>query len=422
MKKILIFLASIATLLVCFNFAGKASNTFINGEINTCLGKSINLIKAGHYGAYARSSILDNEYCESIEVSKSTFAKKAESYYVSGKTVEAVRVEIDAKYSYSSNLNGLEYKGFTFGASTKFDFMNGFDYSSYYSRSFVEYVGKIDQGIYYIPEGNVKQDEYSKHLSTAFINCLNKLKSGAMSYSKFFDAFGTHLITSYVYGDRLYLDSYVLSNEVIIDDSFAVNFSKSVDASFLDMNGSSGITAGLSSKLGIKKSNTIYDCKISCASGKLYNPTFDNITDSIADWVNYANSTSFDDTIVEYLYDSFVPVWEVLPEDSPISPVEMQHEFEKYQNENSIKYSSESANDFNNVYRDAFIRDDEKTIEDKDRFTYKEKFEISRKFSLEFIKAAFNIIEFEISFNAARINKGYHLFYLYNELDADKKI
>lgn len=421
MKKVLIFLASIVASLCGFNIISNASSQEImpiysNNELKTCLGKSINVINAKNYGDIANSDVLDFDYYNSLEVCDNKYYKSSNTHYVSGKSVEEVVFNINAEYSHDLNVSGIKYKGFTLGAQRYLSITNDFDYSTYYSRSFVEFVGEVNQGKYYIPNGLTKQDEIKEHLSANFKSSLIKLKNGQMNYDRFFSSFGTHLITSYVYGDRLYLDSYCVSNEKYINNTFAVDFYTNAKASFGSINGSTTASLDFKTSYSLSEDNSKYSCGITCASGK----TLAVDSNAITEWVEYVNSNKFNDTIVEYSNDSFVPIWELLPDDSPISAIEMEKEFIKYANYNIKSYDNNCKYNFiSKTY--SVERLGNYPVNDKDRFTYTEGIVLSSEYCLDVIKKAFDIVVLNISFDARLYDKGYQLFYLYNESDANNK-
>ena len=420
MKKIFIFLSSLVTSLCVFNIISNASSQEImpiysNGELKTCLGKSINVITAKNYGDIAGSNILSDEYYNSIMVCNNTYNKSFNSRYISGNTTEEVLYNINLDYSYDMNLSGFQYKGFTLGAKSRFVVDNNFEYSTYCSRSFVEFVGEINKGELYIPNGNTNQDEFKQHLSTNFTSALLKLKNGQMTYDKFFSTFGTHLITRYTFGDRLYLDTYCVSNEKYINNKFALDFYSNANASFLNLNGSTSNKLDFKAEYNLDETMSEYSCKITCASGKPL------IADSsaIREWVQYVDVNDFYDTIVDYSNDCFVPIWEVLPDDSPISSLRMQIEFNNYQKKYTTSYDSSSGSNINVKSKHESLGGN--TIEDKDRFNYVTYFDICTIYSLEIIKKFYSYMVLTITIQAKRIDDGNQLFYIYNKSQAKNK-
>ena len=387
---------------------------YSNGELKTCLGKSINVITAKNYGDIAGSNILSDEYYNSIMVCNNTYNKSFNSRYISGNTTEEVLYNINLDYSYDMNLSGFQYKGFTLGAKSRFVVDNNFEYSTYCSRSFVEFVGEINKGELYIPNGNTNQDEFKQHLSTNFTSALLKLKNGQMTYDKFFSTFGTHLITRYTFGDRLYLDTYCVSNEKYINNKFALDFYSNANASFLNLNGSTSNKLDFKAEYNLDETMSEYSCKITCASGKPL------IADSsaIREWVQYVDVNDFYDTIVDYSNDCFVPIWEVLPEDSPISSLRMQIEFNNYRKKYCTSYE-EGSYKFNVESYDHSLGG--RTIKDKDRFNYINEFNVCEKYGFNVVKNAFDYIVLTITIQAKRIDDGNQLFYIYNKQEAINK-
>ena len=420
MKKLLFLFGCLVTSLFVFNIISKASPndeimpSYSNNELKSCLGKSIDVIQAKNYGDIANSSILDYEYYRSLEVCDNNYYKSSKSYYISSNSSEEVKYKINSNYSYDMNLSGYQYKGFTLGASTRFNIGCDIDYSKYVSRSFVEYVGEVNKGKLYLPYGYSNQDEFKEHLSNNFKSALTKLKNGQISYEYFFTCFGTHIITSYVYGDRLYLDSYCVSNEKMIDNRFAMDLAANADASFLNLSGSVHSNLDFNSNYKLKQNYSKFECKISCASGMLLSSS----SDAIEGWVDHVNSNTFYDTIVEYCNDSFVPIWEVLPEDSPISSLRMQIEFNNYRKKYCTSYE-EGSYKFNVESYDHSLGG--RTIKDKDRFNYINEFNVCEKYGFNVVKNAFDYIVLTITIQAKRIDDGNQLFYIYNKQEAINK-
>ena len=308
----------------------------------------------------------------------------------------------------------MPFKGFTLGAKNRFTIANNFSYSNYYSRSFVEFVGQYDEAKYYIPNAatSIKKNEFKNNLSTNFIVSLNDLSSGELSYAEFFKAFGTHIITNYVAGDRIYCDGYMVSNETVISDKFASSFKQSLEVTFDNFSAGSEKSIDIEAEFDFSSDKSVYNFAISCASGKPYNASkFSDLSNNLEKWCN--DLSNCQNTVVGYDFNNLIPIWEVLPTNSPISKTKMINEFFKYKNANEINYEFKDL-EFNIELPETkeLIRKGKKTINDEDRFTYTDKnIVLDKTYGLDIIKDVYKKIEFTISFDAKRVDKGYQYVY-----------
>ena len=396
---------------------------FTNIEARTCLGKTIDVVGAKNYGDFAICDVLDKNYYNNLGITRNNYYHGFDSRFYSADSKEKILFQIDADYSQSTSVGGLNIKGFTLGAKNRYNIADSLAYSSYYSRSFVEFVGQYDEAKYYIPDAvsSTKRNEFKNNLSTAFIESLDDLSRGELSYPSFFRAFGSHIVTNYISGDRIYCDGYMVSNETLISNKFETNFKTSMSATFTTLSANVDKSFDICSEYGISKNKSHYGFNISCASGIKYKvSSYSELGDCLANWCQ--NVANCENTVVGYDFDNLVPIWDVLPNNSPISKAKMIEEFVKYKNANEINYAFEDVKlDINLSSENKTIRTDPRNIDDEDRFTYKEDFKLDDTYGIDIIKDAFSEIEFSISLDARRVDKGYQYVYLYNKSDADNK-
>lgn len=130
---------------------------------------------------------------------------------------------------------------------------------SYVSRSFTEFIGQVDYKKYYIGNFVYQQDEYKNIYQKEYLNALNLLSKGSISYENFYTDFGTYLIGNYIVGDRLYIDTYVMSNNINIDSSVSYLLTSDFSSKLSSSTSSSKTISSLLSSYGISRSNSVFD-------------------------------------------------------------------------------------------------------------------------------------------------------------------
>ena len=228
------------------------------------------------------------------------------------------------------------------GAEKRFKIGIDVEYNSYYSKRYAECVGKIDTKSIYIENAGsiLKQEEFIDNLSSGFKRDLEALKLGQMTYSKFFNNYGTHLITNYIIGDRFYGNAVFVSNEILIDTSFNVGFENSIGGTFSGSNIGAGISNNIDIKTDFKlnEKKNKYACEVSCASDFVFS-NVSNIANSYKEWVQYTNSHKDNlTTVVDYDMDDLVPVWDLLPPNYENLKKDMEFEFFLYRLRNEKNY------------------------------------------------------------------------------------
>ncbi len=179
-KKKLIVLLSMASLFAITAKCAYASNGFdeyTNANVQSCLGKTIDVVRAKNYSDFSTCNVLDEEYYNNLRVIRNNYYHYAGTEFYSGNSSEKVQYDINSTYSCSTSLDGVNVKGFTLGAKNRFTIGAGTSYKDYYSSSFVEVVGKYDQAKYYIPNAlsPLKKVEFSNHLTDDFVEALSQL-------------------------------------------------------------------------------------------------------------------------------------------------------------------------------------------------------------------------------------------------------
>lgn len=396
---------------------------YSEGSNQTYLGKSIDVVRADNYGDIAKNSILSNDYYKNISYKINTGTAGSVTEYIYGDSSEEILANINLNYCMSSSINGVSVKGFTLGASKRFTVGIDAKYKYYYSKRYIECVGKIDTKTIYIENAGskLKKDEFIENLSDYFINDLALLNSGKLSYSSFFNAYGTHLITNYTIGDRFYGDAVFASNEMILDSSFNAGFENSIGAQVtgtnIGANASNSLNAYLSFDYGSSKNS--YAAKVSCASGMV---SGNDISASFKEWIQKTNANKDKlTTIVGYDIDDLVPVWDLLPSNYENLRKRMINEYILYRIFNEKNYYFQDVEPDIEQKKQEISLDDEKTIDDSDRFDYYNDFAISDSYGHLVLADKYKKIKFKISFDAKRIDQGYQYVYLYNRNDVNYK-
>ncbi len=428
MKRILTIITAVICIVSTLTVSLYASSPSFktNGEESSWLGSTINCVKAKKYDEIAPSSILSKSYWNNLQYTSNN-SKSSRCSYIDSTNYYSMKSKINESYKVNTSVDGIELYGFTFGADSKYSIAAGIESEKYASCSFVEFIGEVDYETLYIENIYSKMDEFAQNLSYDFINELVKVKNGQLSYDKFFETNGTHIICNYTLGDRYYCDSYVFTNEVELSETFSAELYNKMKGTYDSINGTNENIASLMENYNLTTNRTRKSASCYDLAGIVEPITgFDSIESSIRNWASNVTSENADkrySTIVEYGQNGLIPIWECLPCDAPISSNELKNAFIDYAKANGLEYSDvTSTYQFSKIkHSDVGIRSGEKTITDCDRFSNQiDYFEIDQKYGDALFRSKYDKVEFEFSFYCKKKSKGTRYLYLYKASDAYK--
>ena len=427
MKKIKLILALCTILIISiFSVSNGYAKELTNNNKNTWLGKTINVITSEKYSDMAPSGVLDEEYYDNLKYMENKLSKYSKCNYYSGTSATTIRKKFNSDYQIECSLDGAQVYGFTLGANQRFSWEDTSIESTYAERSYLEFIGEVDIASFYIQNVYSKLSDFKNNLSENYLKELDMLANNEITYDQFFGTNGTHLIANYTIGDRLYCESCVATNEILLEESFTQNLYQSISAKYSDISSTVENKSTILNEYNLSEKETHISSASCCASGKvIFNNDGFRINESIEQWIDYVNDSNFESnaTIVSYNQNGLIPIWEFLPENSPVSKDSMKSAYIDYARKNGITYDdSNSDYVYGNIIGNKTLRDAETKITDCDRFDNTiDTFSIDTKYGFDLIKSNYKQIDFVITFDVYRTNKGTRYVYLYNQSDINER-
>lgn len=212
--KIYLFKKRITALLTTFFCAGTLlAGTFfvpapLNGkaeitEINNPIGYATNILKCEFGESLISSPVLDSTFIASDEIRfLSTEEHKKE--VLGGKSYNSYKsLAEDVSHDWKIKTN-ITTDGYFFLAEIQKNIGSSLSAAQHqyatqyyyrYGDYYTEYSLTLENSAYF-------SDAYADKLNSVFLDALDKLSSGELSYTDFFDTFGTHVITGADFGTK----------------------------------------------------------------------------------------------------------------------------------------------------------------------------------------------------------------------------
>lgn len=414
-KRIALGLTSIITCLMLSNVSLYAQNNILS---NTKLGKTINTVEAENYGDISKYSVLKDEYYQNINYNENYDKAKSKSECIHASSKSKIQNEFQKNMRIESSVNSLPVKMFTFSAKQKFEFDYTFKETDYVSSEYYEVTGEKDYCEYYIEDLNYKCNEFKNNLSDSYCQALIQLSEQSITYETFFQRFGTHLIGAYTIGDRISIDLIIGTNSCYIDSNLETRIENDLKAELGKTSASISSSSEFIHKYSMSEEETYI--KIAAYSNSSILTAVTDVSNIASEYQNWNKNTNINTgTIVGYDSNSLIPLWDFLPDNSPISSDEMREEFIKYANEKELVIPiSDNSYTFKDI-NETYTRDAKHTITDCDRFSnYIDYFRIEENIGWKVIKEKYKSVEIQISFSAEKKRFGDRHVYLYYASDA----
>jgi len=359
---------------------------------NTAIGYTIDCVGADSFGNLSHSSFLARDYrskltykkvnCENVEITSNYSMDRYDLQTVDSKTI---------------NVNNTDVEMFTNIYNDKFD--NNKSYNNiYFNIKASKTCNK-----YYLD--NFDLEDFKSNLSENYLYDLDYLSKGELTYEEFFRSNGTHLVTSFYMGGYFY-ESLVVKAD--INESMAKNINDMLidcykndkypaDRLFDFLENDCKLKNGEYSFENFNGSNFPND-----GEGAYIDRFFDSLNENLY-------------SLVKYDTESLIPIWEILPDNSPVSKEKMEEEFIKYANDNKFKHDKikykEDIIDSGNLLK----RDTELKIIDNDRFNNIERFNIDLDCDLKYIKYYYSTLKITVTLDYKKLYKGNRYIYLYDD-------
>lgn len=415
MKKIYIGLTLCATAMLIPGLSARAQTDISN---ETKLGKTINAVEAESYGDISKYSVLSPDYYSKLEYISNYDKAASETNAINATSNTEIKRLFQRNYTIEAKADNIPIKLFTCSAREKFNLEASYLESNYVSTNYYEIYGKKAYCEYYIEDISYKYNQFKSNLSESFIRALDLFASDELSYEEFFKKYGTHLIGGYTVGNKVEIEAVISTNSTIIENEISTNIEADLKGEFGKSSAEATSNRSFYSKYNLEEKNTYMSLKAisdSCILPAV--SSIENISQAYEYWNNNTNIST--GTIVEYDDDSLVPIWDLLPDDSPVSSIEMKTKFIEYAEGKEYIITSSSEGHIFEDLTSSYTRSNSKTITDCDRFSnYIDSFSLDTIYGVEVLKKKYDYLKFDISFKAEKKKFGDRYVYLYYGEDA----
>lgn len=328
-KKILCMLTPI--LVLPFFVLGKKANAYNIVEqpicglaINTATCKSLN-----DYETYDK--IYTNEFLDNTKLYETAL-----SYHSFGTFKENTKeyLNIDMSRFLAAGCNISMSQAFQNVLDAKTEIIT--NDNNYYNKYYALYYEYVETKKYSLVNDDADESSLSNinNMSIGFKNSLEKLANGQMSYSNFFDRFGTHVVTSVIYGGLFTASSSVYSNVSTDQETFSnemFNYFKYKDNFVIGTNES----AAAYTKYFSQTEYTVVKEKCTAVGGTTYPHT--NITSDIwSDVASWCSTVRDLPQPISYGNNGLKGIWNILPEKYSNLVTKMSNEYYNYCRAKSI--------------------------------------------------------------------------------------
>lgn len=422
MKKffLLVLITVFTTLLISCGIFGDDVDSENALEIG--LGRSVNIVEAEDFnnfiGAY---SVLDTKKVDKLNVI-STY--KGETYFNEFSSTKISNLRSSTNVGFSFDLTDeTSFAGMFVNVSMGFKSSTSTDYSSYSNQYFYIYEKFVLEYSKHFED--YLENDYSKMLSSNYLDSLEKLSSGEMSYFDFFDNYGSHIIVSANYGGRL--DAYysVLTNCSDINKSTEIKITESVEAGFTGVGTTEAkLSSDVTKTLNVSNSQIESNLSFSSVGGSTF--TGSSINDFQAcqtAWSDSFNSSenSNNNVLMDYAEDGLVPLWDMLPDQYSNLREEFVAKFEEYYYfaTNEIFVDFEQTTD-HFEYSSIENGKSDRTITDEGEYGMSTNLDNMDVLYMDQLMSYSNedyVFKFEITMNIMEENDGYQEIWLYNKFN-----
>ncbi len=350
MKKVLVFILVLVSTLI-FGLKNVEAST---AEYECGVGYSTNLVHPRYEMFNPGAPILDKDYLDSLVLTKANIQTYSSLEYTSNsikEITEKISEDYNTKFGLNAKYNiysGKLYNNFALNV----DYINdAYNYQYFKIYDIMKYKYSIT-----LPNSASFMYYYEDHFSSGYLNALERLSSRKMGYGDFFSTYGTHLITSAIYGGKIEAYFSVLSNKVMFTESVKNTIENQISISASNITGiGNSYNLSLAGKGNFTSSNHISATNIVVKGGN-----FSGLTNSaLSQWQQSLTIYNDDNEIVEdntalitYSENGLLPLWDILPEEYGDLYDEMRREYNDYvvaeQNKvskilynNDLTYSSE---------------------------------------------------------------------------------
>lgn len=392
------------------------------------LGKAVNVAKDTYLddiNIRMSENIFDTEWLNEKLVTTNIIAEKLIQYskpdVSSGTSMEEMTANFNANFRFGTS-SGVNIENL-FKRSTKSEFDFGYEnlFESYEHRFFYNYYGYYP---YYLGEIN-DSGILSENLDQTYEGYLNLLFKGAITPKIFFDKFGTHVITSGLYGGRLDYKFFALNNQKEISNDMKISAKDCITEQLTSIiNGGSTFSYDFGTSVGYKQMNEFQEGRLRTIGGCMIGVgSFNNFDRQFNNWLESLSVES--SVLISIPEEGLVPLWNLLPSQHKDQKAWFKEVCEDYITDycNDLDFEFPPAN-VGDTYTDGEFHDirvTQKPIRiDNENYNFVDAMDLNYLCSFDydynyFVNKKYNKIKIEIQMELKEENHGYQYIYLYKK-------
>ncbi len=417
MKKIFI-----VTMLLTIGLFFSGLNTVKASPIilRTGIGYGVNVVNSDFADASSikiGAPIFDENWLETQYVNRLDYNSSYTDYY-EGTTIQEINTGWSLDYGVSSSVSGV-YQIYTGGVS--YGFSNGIavEHKDYASQFYHVSNTNVERYSLSLPYYTTNLSYYANNLDGTFLNKLQSLRYGLISYEEFFNIYGTHFIGKAVYGGSLEVYNSVVSNEKYFNSTTINELNADINAGVIGLGtASSNYNMTISTSSGVNTTNSIHSFSSYAKGGQPFGIVdSSSYSSAYSQWMASIDGNS---VIINYGNDGLVPIWDLLPSSYSDVASNMENEFRIYAN----SYSSDQISEFEGSRFDGdfvvdfgTIRSYERRIDDDGRFTnHYDTVDLWGKEGVTFeaLKSqGYTKVDIEFTISIQEVDDGYQYFWFY---------
>lgn len=291
------------------------------------LGMGIDVAAAQEVNEFKTTyQVFDLSKIQNLDAGQVTF-NKSTSNAISTTDVKTVATELGAKTEFSA---GVEFPIGAVGVGLSLN--SNLKYGNYIYKYYYMLDHKVERYQRYL-FNSTEQSTYAECYTPKFLQDLNNLESGNLTYKEFFQRYGTHIVGKATYGGRLNAAYSVATNEVAIQSSVEAALEGAFSAGITD-DIKAKITGAISEKLSMSFTQTDIDTEFSVRAwggSVVMGDSLEGFKTGYDKWCDSFNNDS-QSVIIDYPKDGLVPIWELLPSDYAHLSSAMESECKIYYN------------------------------------------------------------------------------------------
>lgn len=433
MKKILFCL--MLSLITLFYINSNINNTKAQSTSTTKnynffgLGKTVNIAKdkyLDYIDISSSKSIFDanwlNQRLESSSIVKSP-SQFSDSTTISGTSIQNITMDFGLSTKFQTNIDGTYYDVLNTTLKNEFGMASTATINSYKYQFFYKHYG------YYLKycadlSGDENESIYSVNLDKTYQGYLNLLFRDAITPQVFFDKYGTHVITSGVYGGRFDYTYFALNNQKEITANMRMNVEKTITTTIGNkIKSSIGGTFDFKSTIGYDSISIFSKDRMTARGGTSAVVTsLENFSDELNEWL--PTLTNENSALIDIPSNGLIPLWELLPPQHKNKKEVFKNKCKQYLTKNTSDFSEYDFDlNLGDKYCDETlhtIRINEEKIDYDNLENNKYDFvdlNLLTEYGFDVLKSAgYDKMKIEIEMEMKEENHGYQYIYLYNNV------